>query len=853
MPKKAINSPATIDQANTGLKSTKLLRLSMSLLWREVRAGQMSVIILALILAVTAASVISVFSNRLDSGMLNKTTELLGADVRVRSNQIIPDTFYQQAKSFGLKTTTTLEFPSVVIFGEEMSLAAVKAVDAGYPLKGTVSVSQHAFGAGTKVIAGPNTGEVWLESRLLALLNAQIGDQIEVGRSTFIISGLITQESDRGGNFYSLSPRLMMNLDDIKAAGLVQLGSRVTWRLLAAVNLTDVDNSAIINNFKQWLEPKIEAHQNIESLSDNNLALAGSLDKARSYLSLAAILAILLSGIAIAMAARDYAQHHFDTSALLRTLGASRSQVLKLFLIQLCLLALVTSIIGLILGTLIQSFLVDILSALFVNELPAASWHAWAMACATAPFILIGFALPHLLRLGRVSPLRILRRELEPMSWNAWAVYCLAISSVFVLSYWFTQNLKMSALLVLGGFLILSLLMLALRFLLGLLAKVIPQQRFNVYFRFAWQHMVRDTQSTATQILAFSIILMVMVVINTVRSDLLADWQQSLPEGAPNFFAMNIQSYEVEPYQQALESAGFKRKPLFPMIAGRLTEINGSRVQDNDEINQDPALQRDLALTWSDALPEGNKVLQGNWLSTTTQQVSVEARIASRLNIQLDDTLTFEVAGERFQVGVSSIRFVDWGTLSPNFYMIFSKDVLESLPAAYLTSFHVDKEQHKQLTQLIRQFPTITLLDMSMVFVQIQKLLEQVSMAVEYLLILVLLSGLLVLMATLHSSLDERLQQGAVLRTLGASRLQLRLSQWCEFALLGFVAGVIAIMGAEAICYVLYNKLFDLEYQVQWILWLVLPIISAVFIMLLASITTRKVTRQSPVSVLREV
>ena len=250
---------------------------------------------------------------------------------------------------------------------------------------------------------------------------------------------------------------------------------------------------------------------------------------------------------------------------------------------------------------------------------------------------------------------------------------------------------------------------------------------------------------------------------------------------------------------------------------------------------------------------EGNKILQGNWFSSEIQQVSVESRIASRLNIELNDTLTFEVAGERFQVNVSSIRFVDWGTLSPNFYMIFSKDVLESLPAAYLTSFHVGKEQHKQLTQLIRQFPTITLLDMSMVFVQIQALLEQVSMAVEYLLILVLLSGLLVLVATLHSSLDERLQQGAVLRTLGASRLQLRLSQWCEFSLLGFVAGIIAILGAEAICFVLYDKLFDLDYQAQWILWIVLPIISAALIMLLASITTRKVSRQSPVSVLREI
>jgi len=860
---------------SSGLSWLKLIQLSRVSLWRELRAGQMNIIVLALILAVTAATIISVFSNRIDAGMLNKSTELLGADLRVRSSKALPDNFYDHAHSLDLKTSTTLEFPSMVMVGDEMTLAALKAVDQNYPLKGSVMVAQDAFASlnetdqaaeadiklnSEAIHSGPNTGEVWVESRLLALLNAQVGDEIAVGRSTLKIAAVITQESDRGGNFYSLSPRLMMHLDDVENADLIQTGSRVTWRILAATNayLPPQKTAQIIDNYKQWLKPQLAAHQSIESLSDNNQALAGALDKARSYLSLAAILAILLSGIAIAMAASDYAQHHFDTSALLRTLGASRRQVLSLFTLQLLYLAILSSVLGLIFGSLIQNILVDILSGLFVRELPPASWTAWAIACATAPFTLLGFALPHLLRIGRVSPLRVLRRELEPMSWNSWAIYSLAIAAVFILSFWFTRNLRMSAIIVFGGFIALLSLMVILQILLKLAAGIVPAHRFSLYIRFAWQHIIRDSRKTSAQVLAFSMILMVMIIIATVRNDLLADWQRSLPEDAPNFFAMNIQSYEVEQYQQTLDKAGFERNPLFPMVPGRLTEINDQNVQLDEQLKEEPALQRDLALTWSEALPSGNRILQGQWLQTNDNafdgpQVSVEAGLAKRLKIQLNDQLSFDVAGEIFKVTVTSIRSVDWGSLSPNFYMIFSLDVLQHLPVSYLTSFHVPAQKNQQLTQLIRTYPTITLLDMSMVFIQIQRLLEQVSLAVEYLLLLVLLAGILVLMAALHTSLDERIQQGAILRTLGASRAQLRLSQWSEFGLLGLIAGIIALTGAEAICFILYDKLFDLDYQVQWPLWLWLPLSSTLLITLLGALATRRVAKQPPIVVLREV
>lgn len=843
--------------SHSKLSTGSLFSLSHRMLWRELKAGQLTIIALALVLAVTVATVISVFSNRLDSGMLMKSTEILGADLRIRSTQEIPSIYAEEARELGLNTTKTLSFPSVVVAGDNMSLAAIKAVDTGYPLKGSVIVSNDAFSEGYQVNEGPKQGEVWLESRLLALLNVQLGDQVEVGRSLFTVSAVINQESDRGGNFYSLSPRLMMQLADIEAAGLIQTGSRVNWRLLIAApaEWTPTLSNNVLKEFNDWLEPQLSVSQSIESLSDNNQALSAALDKARQYLSLAAILAILLSGIAIAMAARDYALHHFDTSALLRTLGASQSQVLKLFTLQLIYLAIICSVIGLLVGTLAQSFIISLLSGLFQNELPDANASAWLLASITAPATLLGFALPHLLSLGKVSPLRILRRELEPLNWGAWGIYSLAMLAIFGLSIWFTRDALMSAILVIGGCACLLLLVQIVKTLLRLLDKITPVTHFSVYIRFAWQQVMKNPNQTATQVLAFSMILMVMLIISIVRNDLLADWQRALPDDAPNFFAMNIQAYEKTQYEAALSEAGFVAKPLFPLVPGRLTHINDNDVHKDELLKEDPALQRDLALTWSEEVPEGNKILAGQWHdnSNTLLHVSVESGLAKRLGINLDDKLTFNVAGQTFSVTVSSIRKVDWGTLTPNFYMILSSSALENLPIAYLTSFYVPLDKQDQLLTLIRNFPTVTILDMSMVFGQIQTLVDQVTLAVEYLLLLVLIAGLLVLSAALYSSLDERIHQGAILRTLGVSKANLRYKQWSEFAFLGLISGAIALLGAELISFSLYTFLLDLDYQIQASLWLWVPVSSALLIMLLGAFATRKVSQQAPIVVLRDI
>ena len=824
----------------------RLSLLSLRLLLAEIKAGKMTVILLALILAVTSATIISVFSQRLDSAMLNKSTELLGADMRLKSRETIAESWYQQAQALGLNTATTLEFPSVVLFNQDMALAAVKAVDDAYPLKGAVTTEPLFNGADDS--GSPKQGEVWIEARLLALLNAQVGDVLEVGAIKLKVSAEITNEPDRGGNFYSLSPRLMMHLNDVAAAKLVQPGSRVSWRMLMS------GEASALKQLQQQLEPSLLSHQKFESLTDNNQALANSLKKARSYLSLAAMLAIILAGIAIAMAAQDYARQHFDSSALLRTLGASRSYVTRLYLFQLVYLALIATVLGLTLGYFGQQLLSGILATIFTQTLPLADVSAWLIASLTAPVTLLGFALPPLLQLGRVSPLRVLRRELEPMSWNSWAIYGLGLLMMALLSYWFSKNLIMTLIVILAGFVTLLVLLFILQFILYVMNRIMPMAKMTLSMRFAWMQINRDRYRTSIQILAFGLTMMVMLIIAIVRNDLLQDWQKSLPADSANFFAMNIQNFEVEDYQKDLTAAGFTTSTAYPMVPGRLTTINNVIVKDDPVYAKDPAVQRDLVLSGGLELPAGNTLIEGEWFNgDETLAVSLADGLASRLQLKIGDQLQFDIAGETLTVTVSSIRKVDWGSMKPNFYVLFSPDVVELLPLNYLASFYVPSELSAELTDIIRQYPGITLLDVSQVIIQVQSILAQVTLAIEYLLILVLIAGFLVLLAALRSSLGERLQQGAVLRTLGAKRQQLRNMQWFEFLIMGALAGIIATAGAEVICWLLYQRLFDIPYPWHLSYWFWLPLVAAVVIAALAVRNLTPVIKQAPLVILRKL
>ncbi|WP_430461271.1 ABC transporter permease [Thalassolituus sp. LLYu03] len=827
-----------------------ILRLASRLLWREARSGELTLILLALLLAVTSTTAIALFSSRLGLAMEARSNQMLGADLRLQSTTPIDDVWQTDAARLGLKTARTLTFPSVVLHGDDMTLAAIKAVDAGYPLRSVLRISaqndETSLAAAAPITHGPAAGEVWVEPRLLALLNAQPGDPVEVGTLTLRITGVVVEESDRGGNFYSLSPRLMMNWDDAQASGLTSMGGRLNWRLLVA------GDAAALSEWRSLRE--LDANQRFESLEDGNQAVARTLDRARRYLGIAALLAVVLASVAVAISARRYASRHFDISALMRTFGLSRQQVLRIYTTQLALLALLATTLGLLLAAMVQAILLQALAGLIPETLPEAALSAWWLGASSGVLTLFGFALPYLLPLSRVTPLRVLRRDLEPVPLSGWLISALALAALTLLLWAFTQDPWLSVGLMLGGSVLVLLMLAALHGLIRLARQWLARRELPLALRFAWQHISRNSRQSAGQILAFALTAMVMLVIASLRSDLLADWQASLPEKAPNVFALGIQDDERDAFRQSLQAAGLQHEKLYPMVPGRLLSINGESVQ-TLKVADDPAINRDLALTSDAELPASNRVVDGDWADIVggQGQVSVEVRLARRLGIRMGDELTFSAGGQTFSAVVSSLRQVDWGAMTPNFYMMFSADVLAQVPAAYLTSFYVPGGQQATLTQLIRDYPGITLLDMQAVIGQIQGVLQQVTLAVELILLFVLAAALLVMLASLVAGLPERLREGAIIRTLGGSRALLRRAQTSELMLIGALAALLALSGAEAVCAGLYMGLLDIPYHSLGWVWLWLPPLAAVLLAVPGLLLMRRTVQVAPLTVLRSL
>ncbi|MAY14147.1 ABC transporter permease [Thalassolituus sp. UBA2009] len=822
--------------------------LALRLLLREARSGELTLILAALLIAVTSTTAIALFSARLDLAMQSRSNDLLGADLRLQSTSQIDPAWQEEAQRLGLSTSQTLTFPSVVLHGDDMSLAAIKAVDKGYPLRGILRIREQAGDDAATLDAtqGPLPGEAWVEPRLLALLNAQLGDEVELGTTRLRLSAVIVEESDRGGNFYNLSPRLMMNWADLESSGLTAAGSRLNWRLLL---LGDEQALAQLRTFRD-----LAPNQKFESLADSNQAMANALDKARRYLGLAAMLAVVLASVAVAISAQRYASRHFDISALMRTFGLARAQVWNIYALQLLQLGLVATLAGLALAAGLQAGLLAVLGELVPQPLPAAPWSAWLLGASSGLLTLLGFALPYLLPLARVTPLRVLRRDLQPVPLSGWLITSLALIALTLLLFLFTHDLPMTLGMMGGGSLLVVIMLLALNGLIQYLRRLLAQHDLPLMWRFAWQHLSRNSRQSAGQILAFALTMMVMLVIGALRNDLLADWQASLPDDAPNVFAINIQPYEVDDFRQSLQDAGLQSQKLYPMVPGRLLRINDVSVQEL-AVADDPAINRDLALTSDQQLPAANAIEEGSWqtLLDESGQVSLEQRLAGRLGVGLGDTLSFSAGGVEFSAVVSSIRSVDWGTMTPNFYMMFSADVLAQLPANYLTSFYAPPASQAQLTALIRQYPGITLLDMQVVLGQVQALLSQVSLAVELILLFVLVAALLVMLSSLVAALPERLREGAVLRTLGAGTALLRRGHLAEFALLGFISSLLALIGAEAICFGLYRGLLSLPYDGLGWVWLWLPPLAALLLALPGMWLMRRTVTVAPLTVLREL
>ncbi len=823
-------------------------KLAMRLLFRDGRSGELTILVLALIIAVTSSTAISLFADRLHRTMSTQAAEFLAADLVITSPALIPDHWLKKAQTLGLNQARTAEFSTVLIENDELLLAGVKAVSQHYPLRGVLKTTQSGdYNTESVKHQGPVAGKAWLDKRVLSTLKLQLGDKLIVGEKALIVSQLITYEPDKRGDLYSLSPRVMINDTDLAATQVLKPGSHVHYFFQFS------GSAKALEQFRHWVKPQLNASQRIMDIHKDRPELGSALSRAERYLGLSSIMVILISGVAIAMSTRRYTERHFNATAILRCLGCKQAEILWLYLCQFIVLGIVACALGSLFGWFAQQVLFDLLKDLLPAKVAKPSFIAIILGFVTGLSILLGFALPPLLRLKKVSPLRVLRRELEPLPSSAWLVYSLALSLISLLIWQYTQDIKMTVTIIAGGIVTTFISGLMLYVLLIQCRKILPY--VSLSWRFGLQGLLRNPRVTVSQTLAFSITLLAMVLSYTVRTDLLDDWQNQLPEHAPNYFVLNVFPAQVEPFKQSLQQQNINGAEFFPVVRGRLVKINGVAVQKivSKDSQGERATHRDLSLTWSSNLPNDNKTIAGEWNPLLYGQVSIEQKLAKSLNITLGDKLTFTIGSQQQQATVTHIRSVQWESMKPNFYMIFSPVTLTNYPTTYITSFYVADENKNILNALVKKYPSITLLEVDVMLKQFKTILTQLTAAINYLLYFALLAGFTVLFAAVNTSLDNRIYEAALMRTLGASHTLLRKSHLIEFSLLGLSSGLIAVFISELLLYVIYTYILHLDFRLNGLLCLGLPLLSSICISIAGFFGVRGIVKKPPMLILREL
>ncbi len=835
--------------------SMKELSATSKLAWRALRrdwqGGDLRVLAIALVVAVASVAAVGFFTDRVELAMERKSSELLGADLVIASSEVIQNQLAQEANNRGLRTAQTLSFRSVVLAAQDTVLAEVKAVGPGYPLRGVLEVSEQPFGQAETTSAIPKSGHAWLDARLLQVLGLQVGDEFELGVSTFKVAKVLAYEPDRGGDLFTIGPRLLMNLADIPATELVQVGSRVTYRLLLA------GEPEAIAAYGEWAKPRLTAVESIQEVRDARPELRAALDRAHRFLTLAALVSVVIAGVGIAISARRFAGRHWDTVAIMRCVGATQALVIRLFLLEMLGLALLAGIVGSAIGYFAQEGLSQILGGLVGDgALPLPSWRPLVPALTTGFIILLGFALPPLIRLRHVPPLRVLRRDVEPLGQSVVTLYGPACVAVTGLLFWQADDVWLAIYICLG--VIGALVVLGLAAMGLVKGLTLLRGRVGVAWRFGLANVARRGAGSAVQVVALGLGIMVLLMLSLVHNDLLASWQANLPEDAPNHFLINIQPQEVAGVQALLRSRGVQETRLYPMVRGRLVGINGRAVEPQDYANDRAKrlLEREFNLSWNQMLQTDNRIVAGRWWQQEDQGqpvISVEQGIAELFGINLNDTMRFRIGGQFIDARVVSLRSVEWDSFNVNFFVVFPPDVIETYPATWITSFHLPPSQKPLLADLVRAYPSVTVLDVEAVLNKVREIVDRVIMAVRYVFLFTLMAGLVVLYAAIQATQDERLFEGAMLRTLGASKEIIRKGLLAEFAVLGLLAGLLAALAATVLGYVLGVYLFDLSFRPSVWVW-VLGIGGGVLGVSVAGLLgTRSVLLRPPLQSLREI
>ncbi|HGT2668043.1 TPA: putative ABC transporter permease subunit YbbP [Raoultella planticola] len=777
--------------------------------WREWRSPSLLIVWLALSLAVACVLALGSIGDRMEKGLSQQSREFMAGDRTLRSSREVPAEWIDEARRLGLTVGEQLSFATMTFAGDTPQLADVKAVDDTYPLYGQLETQP----PGLK----PQAGSVLLAPRLMALLNLKIGDTLDVGDATLRIAGEVIQEPDAGFNPFQMAPRLMMNTADVAKTGAVQPGSRVSWRYKYA------GTPQQLADYERWLLPKLGPEHRWIGLQQDDSALGKSLERSQQFLLLSALLTLLLAVAAVAVAMSHYCRSRYDLVAILKTLGAGRAQLRKLIVGQWLMLLALAAVAGGAMGAGLEQILLLMLKPVLPVALPSASgwpW-LWAIGAMVVISLLVGLR-PYRLLLATL-PLRVLRQDVVANVWPLKLYIPLVCAVVVILLAWLMGG---SPLLwaVLAGAVVLALLCGVLGW--GLLWMLKRLTLKALPLRLAVNRLLRQPWSTLSQLAAFSLSFMLLALLLVLRGDLLDRWQQQLPPESPNYFLINIAPEQVAAVKTFLAGHHVTATEFYPIVRARLTQINGQAA----ESNKDEALNRELNLTWRSERPDHNPLVAGSW-PPKAGEVSIEEGLAQRLAIKPGDSVTFTGDTQEFSATVTSVRKVDWESLRPNFFFIFPPNALDEQPQSWLTSFRWDNG-NTLLTQLNREFPTVSLLDIGAILRQVGQVLTQVSRALEVMVVLVTACGILLLLAQVQVGMRQRYQELVVWRTLGAGKSLLRTTLWAEFALLGVVSGIVAAIGAEVALAMLQTKVFDFPWSPDWRLWVMLPLCGALLLSL---------------------
>ena len=836
--------------------------LALKMLLRSWRGGQLGLIFSSLLLAVAVVTSVALLAERVERALVNESSAFLAADLVVSSSVPIDPAWIERARQIGVRTAQKASFSSMTFAGDQdMHLASIKAVESSYPLRGAVKRSTVPFATDEldieAVESGPLPGELWVDSRLLPLLNIELGDTIDVGDGSFKVTHILIEEPDSGSSFSAFGARILMNWRDLPASGVIQPGSRVSYRLLVAASEGQEDS---FDGYVDWLKEQLDIHDRLITPDEAQASIASTMDKGRRFLLLAGSIGVVLAGIALALASHHFANGQLLQVALFKSWGISANRVRKLYIQQVILLGIAGSVCGLLIGWGFHQLLISVVRDWLPITLPVAGSRPWITGFATGILCLLGFTLPALWHLPSQSPLAVLRRDSQAKALNSLIRGSLGVLTVAVLLYWYSANLYLSMAILLG-FAITTGASIGVGLVLLRLGKSYGHWMGSIW-RLALSNLWRRKKPSLIQMVGFSGAIALLMIMLVVRTSLVDEWRWQLADDAPNHFLINVAAYELDGVKTLVEQRELETAGWYSMVRGRITHLKNQSPSDVAQQGHE-SLRRELNLSWTSALPEGNSIVQGAWWSPDSvagdnfaeglAPVSLEEDLLHELGLALGDTIGFSVGGLTFDAVVTSTRSLNWDSMTPNFYFLFPEGYLEDYPRTHMTSLYIPAAEKLLVNDLLRSYPTVQVIELDKIIDRIRTIVSQVTRGLEMMTLLILGCGILVMFAAVSLSMNERLQESAILRTLGSSRRLILGVQWVEFTTLGLMAGFLAALGAEFAVAMLQRFMFSLPFSWHPWLWIAGPLGGGLLVGLLGVVYSRRAVTQPPLRVLNSL